>query len=62
MYRINKEKCIGCGMCVSLCSGIFELKEDGKSSIKEGADLNTDKECVKQAVESCPVGAIEKTD
>lgn len=49
-------------MCTSLCPDIFELKEDGKSSIKEGADLNADEECVKQAVESCPVGAIEKTN
>lgn len=62
MFRVNKEKCIGCGMCATLCPDVFELKEDGKSSIKEGADLNKNEDCIKQAVESCPVGAIEKID
>lgn len=62
MYKINKEKCIGCGMCASLCPDVFELKDDGKSSIKARVDIIANEECIKQAVESCPVGAIEKTD
>ena len=62
MYKINKKKCIGCGMCASLCPDVFELEEDGKSSIKKEADLNAHEECIKEAIESCPVGAIEKND
>jgi len=57
--KINKEKCIGCGLCVSLCPEVFELAEDGKSRIKEKTDLEKNKECIKEAKESCPVGAIE---
>ena len=55
--KINKEKCIGCGTCESLCPDVFELKDDGKAYVKENA--NCDKAgCCKDAVESCPVDAI----
>lgn len=59
-FQVNKEKCIGCGLCVSLCPDVFELGEDGKSKVKEGADLEKNKECIKEAKEGCPVGAIEE--
>lgn len=54
---VDKELCIGCGACVNLCPGVFELDSDGKSSviIKEGygqCDYET-------AINSCPVGAIK---
>ena len=58
MVKVNKEKCIGCGLCVSLCPDIFELKDDGKSQIKKGADFKKNEKCINEAKESCPVGAI----
>lgn len=60
MLRVNKEKCIGCGLCVNLCPAVFELEDNGKSKVKDNADLEQNKECVKEAKESCPVGAIEE--
>lgn len=57
--KINKEKCIGCGLCVSLCPEVFELGEDGKSKIKKDANLEKNSQCVKEAKDSCPAGAIE---
>lgn len=59
MLKVDKEKCIGCGLCVNLCPEVFELGEDGKAKRKEGADPEKNKDCVKEARESCPVGAIE---
>ncbi len=59
-YKVDKEKCISCGLCSNLCPEIFELTEDGKAKIKEGADWEKNKECVKEAKEGCPVGAIEE--
>ena len=53
---VDKEKCIGCGACESVCGEVFYIK-DGKAHVKAGAG-NTDKECVKEAKESCPVDAI----
>ena len=60
-YKIDKEKCISCGLCSNLCPEIFELTEDGKAKMKEGADLEKNKECIKEAKEGCPIGAIEET-
>jgi ferredoxin len=54
-YRINKEKCVGCGVCVATCDGATELGEDGKAKI-----LNQEKleKCGGETV--CPYEAIEK--
>jgi len=51
---VNKETCIGCGTCVSLCPSGFKMNDDGKSEPITQENL----ECVKQAVDSCPVKAI----
>jgi len=54
---VDREKCIGCGTCVSLCPDCFEMKE-GKSSVKaevEKCDCNLD-----EVIESCPVEAISE--
>jgi ferredoxin len=57
MVSVNKEKCIGCGACESICSAVFEVK-DGKSQVKKGQEKSK-APCVKEAAESCPVGAIK---
>lgn len=58
-YKVNKEKCIGCGLCSNLCPEVFELIGDGKAKVKEGVDSEKNKECAEEAKENCPVGAIE---
>jgi len=60
MFIVNKEKCIGCGLCTSLCPDVFELGDDGKAQVKKGADLEKNKDCIKESKESCPVSAIEE--
>jgi ferredoxin len=59
MSKVSKEKCIGCGLCSNLCPEVFELGEDGKAKVKDNTDLEQNKECIKEAKESCPVNAIE---
>lgn len=56
MAKVDQDKCIGCGACTVICPEVFELGDDGKSHVKnpEGAS----KEKIKEAVDSCPVGAI----
>lgn len=54
MVSVNKETCIGCGLCVSTCPEVFEMGDDQKARVKEQKDLP----CVKEAIESCPVKAI----
>jgi ferredoxin len=56
MVNVNKEKCIGCGLCASLCNEVFEMGSDGKAKVKAKKNLP----CVKEAADSCPVNAISK--
>jgi len=60
--KINTEKCIGCGMCQSICPEVFELNEKGKSEVKEGVENKKNEECIKEAIDACPVKAIEKIE
>lgn len=52
MVKIDKEKCIGCGACVSVCEEGFKLK-DGKAEVK-----NANAKCIKEGANACPVNAI----
>ena len=53
MTKVNKELCIGCGACVSVCSDGFEI-DDGKAKIK-----NLKTKCIKEVINICPVSAIK---
>lgn len=52
--KVNKELCIGCGTCESLCPNVFKI-EDGKSIVtaQECGDCNC-----QEVIDSCPVSAI----
>ena len=56
MVKVDKNTCIGCGACASICETVFEMK-NGKSSIKKGQEKSKIP-CVKEAADSCPVNAI----
>ena len=53
---IDKEKCIGCGACVSICPESFEMSGDKaivkKKTIKKAT-------CEQDAADSCPTAAIK---
>jgi len=49
--------CISCGTCEVVCPQVFEVTD--VSHVREGADLQKNAEGIKEAVEVCPVGAIE---
>ena len=54
MVKVDNKKCIGCGLCVSLCPELFEISEDGKAIIIS----QKNPPCAKEAIDSCPVEAI----
>lgn len=51
------EKCIGCGLCVGTCPEIFKMTEEGTAM---AMDIETDSDEAVDAMEGCPVGAIEE--
>jgi ferredoxin len=58
--KIDPEKCIGCGSCQAICPDVFNIDDDNKARLKDGKSEGEFSEgCVKEAVEVCPVDAIE---
>ncbi|PIP22101.1 MAG: ferredoxin [Candidatus Nealsonbacteria bacterium CG23_combo_of_CG06-09_8_20_14_all_39_25] len=57
MYKVNKEKCIGCQVCVQTCPEATKIADDGKAEVVNSKKLE---ECGGESV--CPIGAIEKTE
>ena len=51
------ESCIGCGTCVGVAPYVFEMNDEGLSSV-----IGDDVDSAKEAAESCPVEAIEVED
>ncbi|MFP4461024.1 MAG: ferredoxin [Thermotogota bacterium] len=52
---LDKDTCIGCGVCESLCPGVFKMVDDGKAEV---ITPETDESCAEDAASSCPVNAI----
>lgn len=55
MFRVNKEKCIGCQVCIQACPGATRIGPDGKAEVIDQEKLE---QCGGESV--CPLGAIEK--
>ena len=53
--KIN-DSCIGCGACESVCSEVFKVED--VATVNEAA-VADNIDCVQEAADSCPVGAIE---
>jgi ferredoxin len=56
--KVDKTKCIGCGLCASIAPEVFEIGKDGLSNAKNQKGDKKFPEKTKEAAESCPVQAI----
>lgn len=69
---VDRQSCIACGVAPSLCPEVFVLGQDtGRNMITPKYSTETSEElsvgvvpgelyeCVKQAADACPVGAIK---
>jgi len=58
MIKIDQEKCIGCGTCVSMCPKCFKMNDEGKAEFTgsgEECSCNLD-----DVIAACPFDAITK--
>ena len=56
--KVDKNKCIGCGLCASVCPKVFEMDADGLAiAIPEPVPAQSTEEA-QDACDSCPVEAI----
>lgn len=58
--KVNKDKCIGCGQCVSLCEDVFDFDDDNLAKVITNPVPEDKIEEATAALESCPTGAIEE--
>jgi len=59
MPKIDKNICLGCGACESICPKVFEIDDETqKAEVKADADLEKNEDCISEAIKSCPVEAI----
>ena len=68
----DRPNCIGCAACEAVAPDFWEMKEDGKSDIKNATNLDTgwqEKEIDekdfaqnKEAADTCPVNVIHLID
>lgn len=53
-----EDDCTLCGVCVSTCPDVFEMGDESAQVI-EGADLDANADCIREAAEACPVEVIK---
>lgn len=56
--HVDKDICIGCGLCPSICPEVFDMDDDGKAvAIKPDVPKELE-DGAKEGAENCPVNAI----
>lgn len=55
------EACIGCGLCTTMCPGVFTMTDEGFAAARDSI-FPEQEGCIQEAAESCPVSAIQITD
>ncbi|MBO0916171.1 ferredoxin [Streptomyces laculatispora] len=56
--HVDKDRCVGAGMCVLTVPGVFTQDDDGLSEVLPGQESGAGQPLVLEAVRSCPVQAV----
>jgi len=55
---VDKDTCLGCGICPGICPEIFAMDDDGKAMASNKEITKELLESAKEAEMQCPVSAI----
>jgi ferredoxin len=55
---VDRETCIGCELCVTICPDLFTIDEDNKAVVLVELLPAQSETCAKAAELGCPVSAI----
>lgn len=56
--KVDKDTCIGCGACPSICPEVFQMEDDGLAAAYVNPVPTTVEDTAQEAAEGCPVEAI----
>jgi ferredoxin len=56
---VDKDICIGCGLCEEICPDVFSMDDDGKAIAADGEIPEDLIDLAKDAESQCPVEAIK---
>lgn len=55
---VDRDACIGCGLCESICPEVFELDDESIAVVLVDEIPAESEECTEQSEDECPVEAI----
>ena len=56
--HVDRERCVGSGVCESLAPEVFEIDDDGVLQVHREEPAADDLDGVRDAVQSCPARAL----
>ncbi|NLK63514.1 MAG: ferredoxin [Tissierellia bacterium] len=56
--KVDRDACISCGLCESICPDVFELDDENISVVKVDPIPSEAEACAKEAEDECPTDAI----
>jgi len=56
---VDKELCLGCGICVEVCPEVFEMDDDNKAQAKVNLVPPESEGSCRDAADQCPESAIK---
>lgn len=61
-FKVNKDACIGCGVCNAICDAVFTFGDDGKAETLMDEVPEDLEEAATEALNSCPAQAISEEE
>lgn len=59
---VDRDACISCGLCVSVCPEVFEFDDEDISTVIQDPVETENEDCAREAEDGCPTDAIHLED